>query len=333
MRRLKVGVIGLGVGEQHIEAYLAHPSCEVVSACDLSADKLEALGARHPELRLTRSDDDILRNPDIDLVSIASYDDHHFTQVVKALDSGKHVFVEKPLCRTLEELTGIKQALSRNQGRVKLVSNLILRAAPVYVWLKEQIAAGEFGEIYAFDGDYLYGRLHKITDGWRNEVVDYSVMEGGGIHLIDLMIWLTGQRPVSVFAAGNRISTRDTKFRYDDYVSANIQCSSGMIARITANFGCVHRHQHVVRVFGTRATFIYDDAGPRVHESRDPENAPRPVLLPALAPSKGELIGPFVDAILEDREIDTQSHFDVISIASACDDSLRAGALSEVRYV
>ena len=43
--------------------------------------------------------------------------------------------------------------------------------------------------------DYLYGRLQKITDDWRSRVADYSVMLGGGVHMVDLMLWLTGQRP------------------------------------------------------------------------------------------------------------------------------------------
>ena len=53
---------------------------------------------------------------------------------------------------------------------------------------------GVFGRIYAFEGDYLYGRMFKITNGWRRNIPDYSVMTGGGIHLIDLFLWLTGEK-------------------------------------------------------------------------------------------------------------------------------------------
>src|SRR5437879_8574199 len=94
-------------------------------------------------------------------------------------------------------------------------------------------------------------------------------MQGGGVHLVDLMLWLTGQRPRSVTAVGNRICTEGTAFHYHDYVSATFTFASGLVGRITANFGCVHRHQHVLRVFGTKGTFIYDDMGPRLYNSRD----------------------------------------------------------------
>lgn len=114
-----------------------------------------------------------------------------------------------------------------------------------------------------------------------------------------------------------------------------MQCTSGLVARISANFGCVHRHQHVVRVFGTKATFIHDDAGPRVHWSRDPEVPADPLYLKPLPASKGELIGPFIDSVLQDRDMkaETQSHFDVISIGAACGQSLRSQSVTEVQYV
>src|SRR5205807_9291260 len=124
------------------------------------------------------------------------------------------------------------------------------------------------------DLDYLYGRLQKITEGWRKNIENYSVIEGGGVHLIDLMLWLTGERPSFVWAAGNRISTKDTAFRYGDYAAATLQSPSGLVARITANFGCVHPHQHTMRIFGTKETFVYDDAGPRLRSNRDPDIMP-----------------------------------------------------------
>src|SRR6185503_7475057 len=105
-------------------------------------------------------------------------------------------------------------------------------------------------------------------------VPDYSVMAGGGVHLVDLMLWLTGQQPTTVSAVGNRIATANSRFAYDDFVTATYAFPSGLVGRITANFGCVHRHQHVVRVFGTKGTFIHDDAGARLHWTRDEARPP-----------------------------------------------------------
>jgi predicted dehydrogenase len=334
MGGLRVGIIGLGVGEQHVEGYLSTGACDIV-LCDHSAEKRTAARQKYPGVPITADTQQVLADPEIQAVSIASYDDAHADQVIEALAAGKHVFVEKPLCQTRDQLRAVKKAWAAHAGKLKLDSNLVLRAAPVYVWLKERLAEGFFGQPFAFDGDYLYGRLHKITHGWRKEVENYSVMEGGGIHLLDLFLWITGERPSRVTAVGNRICSRGTAFRYDDFVAATMQCPSGLVARFTANFGCIHRHQHVVRLFGTEATFLHDDAGPRFHKTRDPAVGVTPLLLPTLPSSKGALIGQFVEAILTDRDLtaQTQVHFDVLSLCLACEEALRTGLPQEVCYV
>ena len=213
-RTLGVAVVGLGVGEQHARAYAAHPACTVRRVFDLDPSRATRIAADLPGTAVAASYQSILEDEEIDIVSIASFDDAHFEQVVGALGAHKHVFVEKPLCRTHAELQKISALWRREKGRVQVGCNVVLRAAPAFIWLKKQIVSGALGRMYAIDGDYLYGRLHKITDGWRSGVDSYSVMLGGGIHLIDLVLWLTGQRPVSVTAAGNRICSGASVFRY-----------------------------------------------------------------------------------------------------------------------
>jgi predicted dehydrogenase len=332
--KLGVAVVGLGVGEQHARAYLATGCCELRWLYDLDANKAESLAKTLGAGRVASCYADLLKDPGVKLVSIASFDEAHFGQVLEALQAGKHVFVEKPLCRSLAELREIKRIWSF-QPRLKLISNLVLRMAPVYRFLGREIDAGAFGKIYAFDGEYLYGRLEKITQGWRKDEQDYSVMLGGGVHLVDLMLGLTGERPVSVWARGNNICTAGSSFRYHDFVTATMQFPSGLIGRITANFGCVHRHQHVVRIFGTKATFVYDDLGPRIHRSRAPEVPAESLELATLPTSKGDLIPDFVQAILNDTDTQTQlqREFDLIAVCAATDRALASGVQTEVEYV
>jgi predicted dehydrogenase len=286
-----------------------------------------------PQAKAAPSFEAVLADPLVDIVSIASYDDDHFGQVMAALAAGKHVFCEKPLCLQSEQLAQIEAAWTAARG-CYLASNLVLRSAPLYRWLKQAIAAGELGEIYAFDGDYLYGRVHKIVEGWRAGVDAYSVMLGGGVHLVDLMLWLTGQKPDSVGAMGNRISTRGSAFRYLDFVAASFGFPSGMVGRITANFGCVHKHQHVVRVFGTKATFVYDDQGPRLHRSRGPEDSAESVAQAALPSGKGDLIPELIDAIADGRDwnAQTRQEFDVIAACLAADRAIDADQRTRIRY-
>jgi predicted dehydrogenase len=326
---MNAAVLGLGVGEQHARALATHRNVKLAAVADLDRGRAEAL-ASELGAQVAGSFEDIIADETIDLVVIATYDDQHAAQVVAALRAGKHVFCEKPLCRTVDELRAIAAA----RGDRHLVCNLILRAAPLYAWLRGAIAAGELGDIYAVDGDYLYGRLHKITEGWRVSVDDYSVFQGGAVHLVDLLMWLIGERPARVAAVGNKIVTRDSAFRYRDFVAATYELPSGIVARVTANFGVVHKHQHVVRIFGSKATFIHDDAGARLYLARDPGGPPRVIAHAPTAANKGDLLPSFVDALLtgSDPAPAARHEFDVIAACIAVDRALATQQPLSIEY-
>lgn len=331
--RIGAATVGLGVGAAHAGVYARLPDCQLRWIFDFDQRKMEEVADNlGRNVRQATSYDQIIADPEVNVVSIASYDDAHYEQVLKALSAGKNVFVEKPLCRSSDELRTIKNAWIASD-RPGLASNLALRAAPLYIWLREQIRQGTFGEIYAFDGDYLYGRLEKITAGWRGKVNGYSVIQGGGVHLVDLMLRLTGEKPSHATAMGNRICTRASDFASPDYVTTIYRFPSGLIGKVTANFGCVHPHQHVVRIFGTRATFIYDDQGARLHRGRDSSPDVESISLAALPASKGDLIPDFVRSLQDPPEQAAQHEFDVMSVCFAADHALSKGAEVSVTYV
>lgn len=326
---LTAATIGLGVGEQHARAYGRSPHSQLKWVFDRDQPKAERIAAAIGQGAVADSYAQILNDPAVDVVSIATYDDDHAEETIAALNAGKHVFVEKPLCRTQAELTAIYQAWSA-QPELAIESNLVLRAAPLYRWLDTTVRSGKLGQIYAIDGDYLYGRLAKITHGWRKDVPGYSVLQGGGVHLIDLMLWLMGDRPTSVTSVGNRICTTGTDFTANDFACSTFVFPSGAIGRISANFGCVHRHQHVLRVFGTEGTFIYDDAGPRWHVTRDPAVLAAPIHQDPLPASKGDLLTEWIAAIAKGDRIaiqqTTRNSFDLINVCIAAEQSLLSGS-------
>ncbi|MBM3465158.1 MAG: Gfo/Idh/MocA family oxidoreductase [Armatimonadetes bacterium] len=330
---LGAAVVGLGVGAQHAQAYARDARCALRWVWDVDASRMGRCLSEIGQGQAATSFETILADPEVDVVSIASYDDAHFAEAAAALRAGKHVFCEKPLCRSLSEGKALKAAWSERPS-LRLGCNLVLRAAPLYRWLREAIASGALGQIYAFDGDYLYGRIHKITEGWRKDVDDYSVMQGGGVHLVDLMLMLVNERPSRVSAVGSRLATRSTAFRYDDFVAATFTFSSGAVGRVTANFGCVHRHQHVLRVFGTEGTFLLDDAGARLHRSRDPVVAPEILAHAPLPSDKGALIPAFVEEIASGRtdSVGPQHEFDVVAACAAVDEALASGGEAAIHY-
>jgi predicted dehydrogenase len=324
---LRVGVIGLGVGEQHVEAWNRHPDCEVVALCDFDPRRLEEVGRRHPAGELFEGADDLL-GADLDAVSIASYDSHHFEQVRTALGRGLHVFVEKPLCTSEQEAAELRALHSRNPA-LRLSSNLPLRRSPRFVDLRERIRRGDLGRLYYAELDYEYGRLWKITEGWRGREPFYSVMLGGGVHLIDLLLWMTGSRVVNVSAtASNRIVSEGTPFRFDDLVVTLLQLEDGMVAKVAANFGCVHPHFHAVKVFGTGGTFVNGrgDATLWTGDRRDPQATRLDTAYPGVY--KGDLINSFAEAILRGTapDVTEEEVFGTMDVLFAIERAHRSGA-------
>lgn len=297
MRQLRVGIIGLGVGERHIGGFRRHPSVEVAMVCDIDAEARRRAARVYPELAVIEDANALIDDPAIDVVSIATYDSDHFGQVIRALANGKHVFVEKPLCTRIDEFREIRRQLVE-QPHLRLSSNTILRLAPRFQELRAMIVAGTFGRLYNIEGDYLYGRLAKLTEGWRGRSANYSVTLGGAIHIIDLMLWLTGERVTQVVAQGNSIASSGSQFRGNDMVSALLTFESGMIGKVSANFGSVYPHFHRLVLYGTGATFENRPESGLIWESRDPVVAPRVLTTAYPGVDKGDLIPSFVDAVL-----------------------------------
>ena len=266
---LKVGVIGLGVGEKHAETYLSNPNCELVAISDFNEEKLKKNREKAGLLKyVTTNADDILQDPEINLVSIASYDNFHSEQIIKAITYGKHVFVEKPLCLHDHEYEAIKIALNNNPS-IKLSSNMVLRCAPHFKDIKEKLKSGFFGNPFYFEGDYNYGRINKIVNSWRGEIPFYSVFHGGAIHLTDLIMWFAESRVMEVVAVGNKIMTEGTKFRFPDMVTALLKFENGISAKISANFGCVMPHHHAFSLFGSEGSYIKGFQTEQYYSSRE----------------------------------------------------------------
>lgn len=334
MPKFTVGVIGLGVGESHIEGYESHPNCSVTKLCDINKDALNAVGKRHPEKQLTQDPENIICDPDIDIVSIASYDDAHKNQVVASLKKGKHVFVEKPICLNNEELLSIVSVMRENP-KLKVSSNLILRRCPRFIDLRKRIRSGELGQLFHMESSYDYGRLHKLTDGWRGRIPRYSVTLGGGIHLIDLMHWVSGEKFTEVFAHGNTLPTKGSVFSGNSLTSAIMQSSSGCTTSLTSNFGSVSPHHHKLCVYGTEATFEQSHTNASYFFSRDPAVEPEKVDTPYPGTQKGDLLYDFVDSIIGEKQplVKAQEVIDATSVALAIDESIRKQKPKKVEYL
>lgn len=332
--RLRAAVIGLGVGEKLAETLARHPDCQLAAICDVDADRLAAVARRFPSAAARASADAVLDDASIDLICIASHDDHHYAQTMRALEQGKHVFVEKPFVLRESEAVAVRDALRRHPD-LRLSSNLILRKSPRFTDLRRRVDAGELGRLYHLEGDYNYGRLHKVLDGWRGKLDFYSVVHGGGVHVADLLMWLARDRIVEVSAVGNAIASEGSGFRNFDNVVAVLRFASGAVGKLGVNFGCVFPHFHPIALYGTKATFLNRVEGALLYTSRDPQARALELDTEYPGTHKGDLLPSFIDAILGRGAADVTERdvFDSLAVCFAIERSAHSRRPVEVEYL
>ena len=331
--RLCAGVVGLGIGEQHVIGYNAIDGVTVTDICDIDPAKLNDVGIRNDVPRRHTDYRRVTENPDIDVVSIASPDDQHAEQAISALDHGKYVMVEKPVALTRADAERVLRA-QQDSGTL-LTSNLILRLCPRFRELKSWIDAGELGDIVTIEGDYLHRVLWRMTEGWRARMAFDCVTYYGGIHMIDLMRWLTGQEVTQVIGMGNDFQTpADSGYRYDDVIVNLLRFDRGAIGRTMSNLGAMRPRLHALSVYGTRKTFVNDVPHARLFEGERPEDC-RIVDTPYPAVGKGDLLPDFIEAIRNGHEphVTTADVFRTMDVCFACYQSSWSDGILPVSYL
>mgnify|MGYP001288117001 CR=1 FL=1 len=330
MNKFKIGIIGLGVGEQHLKKYIKISGCEVVSIYDKNINKLKLISKKY-NVNFCKNENEILKNKDINLISIASYDDKHFSQASKAILNNKNVFIEKPAFSNINECLKIKNLLKKRN--VAIYSNLLLRTSERFTSLRKKIEKKQLGKIYYIEGDYNYGRLSKITKGWRSKIKNYSVTLGGGIHLIDLILFLMNKKIKKVRASGNKIVTGKNA-SFNDFVSAELIFEDGIIAKVNSNFGCVYPHFHKLNIYGSLKTFENHMHYEKIFTKRN-VNVFNKIKSKYLPNSKGELIKYFIRNLNSKKQKKKliNDTFKTLSVCFAIEKSLKKNGFVNVKYV
>lgn len=154
----------------------------------------------------TSSEEDILGNSDINTLFIATRHDSHAGYVAKGLQAGKHIFVEKPLCLTRDELDNIVQ-LHREASDRHVMVGFNRRFSSLSVALKKRMGSGPMSMIYRVNAGFIPG------ESWMQDgEIGGGRIVGEACHFIDYLTWLNGSLPVSVYAsalpdAGNHNDT------------------------------------------------------------------------------------------------------------------------------
>ncbi len=271
MDKIRIGVIGTGsIAREHLNAYAKNPHVEIYALCDINEELLKKRGEEYGVTRLYTDCAEMVKLPELDAVSVCTWNSQHAPCAITALSAGKHVLCEKPMALNAEEARAMKEAADRS-GKLLMIG-FVRRFGNDCAILKDLIEDDQFGEIYYAKATYL--RRNGNPGGWFGD----KARSGGGplidlgVHVIDLARYLLGgPKPVSVYGAtfrklGNRpgvkggkayLATRsnDTDVcDVEDLATALIRFDNGAVISVEASFSLnILKPVGNIELFGTKA--------------------------------------------------------------------------------
>ena len=266
----QLGVVIVGstgvIGQTHIDAIKEIDNCRLVG---VTARRQELVRQQASDLKVLHyaSLDEVLEDPDVDALIIATPHPSHLDITLRAFQAGKHVLVEKPMAVTPSEADAMVAAARRSGRKLGVLFNNRFRADVIK--MRELLLDGTIGEIYhaslvtaMFRTQDYYDRL-EWRGTWAQE--GGGVLINQGIHHLDLFQWLVGM-PRSVISVNK---TYKHKIEVEDYVSAIFQYDSGMAATVHCNTVQAPGRQRL-EIWGERAGVVLDGRNLTVHRLETP---------------------------------------------------------------
>ncbi len=239
-----VGVVGCGYwGPNHIRNLTANRRTRLVYACDLDQDRLNHIGALYPQTCRTTRLDEMLADPQLDAVVIATPVSTHARLAGQALAAGKHVFIEKPMTKTLAEAEDLVRT-ARGAEKILMVGHTFLYA-PAVQMIKRTIESGALGDLY-------YVNMQRLNLGLFQ--TDINVVWDLAPHDVSILLYLLEEKPIAVSAHGRANIHRDI----EDVAMVQIQFEKGLIAFLHVSWVDPKKVRRAVFV-GNKKMLVYDD--------------------------------------------------------------------------
>ena len=278
MEKIKIGIIGTGnISRSHFKGYSSNPNVEIYALCDIHEGRLKTAGKEFGVERLYTNLDEMLALPELDAVSVTTWNSEHAPVTIAALKAGKHVMCEKPMATNVEDAKAMLEAAKESGKHLQI--GFVRRFGNDAEVLKDLIENGFFGDIYYAKASYL--RRNGNPEGWFG---DKSRSGGGplvdlGVHVIDLVRYLEGnKKPVSVYGATfqkllNRPNLKTPKGYYsasrsendicnvEDLATALIRFEDGSVLSVEASFSLnIKKGSGAIELFGTKGGAKLDGA-------------------------------------------------------------------------
>jgi predicted dehydrogenase len=242
-----IAVIGYGYwGPNLVRNFWEVPDARLVSVCDLRTERLAGVQSRYPAVEITGDLGAVLNDPRIDAVAIATPVSSHFDLALRALQAGKHVFVEKPMTATTEQALRLVDEAERRR--------LVLAVDHTFVYtgavqkMRELVDGGGIGDVYYYDSVRVNLGLFQH---------DVSVIWDLAVHDLAIMDYVLPSQPVAVSAIGvSHVAGEPENIAY-----LNLFFENNLIAHINVNWLAPVKIRRTL-VGGSRKMIVYDDLEP-----------------------------------------------------------------------
>jgi predicted dehydrogenase len=239
---VRVAQIGLGAWGQNLVRNV-DVLADLVWICDASEERREQFARRFPNSLATDTYDEVLADPEVEAVVLATPVPTHYELAKQALDAGKHVFVEKPPAMRATEMEELV-ALSEARGLTLMPGHLLLYHPGVRK-LKELVDTGDLGEVLC-----IYGNRQNLGRVRKDENALWSL----GVHDISVILHLVDEEPSEVWAHGNAFLNPGV----EDVVFCFMRFPSGKIAHLHLSWLDPHKMRKMT-VVGRDKMAVFDD--------------------------------------------------------------------------
>jgi predicted dehydrogenase len=190
--RIRFAVVGCGhIGKRHIEMIQRNPEAELVAVCDIDPVVIQSLC--HCGLDPQSHLNEMLSSVEFDILNICTPNGLHAEMAIRALESGHHVVIEKPMALNTEDAGKILRTAEIYDKKVFCVMQN--RYSPPSVWIKDMVDSGKLGKLFLVQVNCYWNRDERYykSGGWHGD----KTLDGGTLftqfsHFIDLMYWLFG---------------------------------------------------------------------------------------------------------------------------------------------
>jgi UDP-N-acetylglucosamine 3-dehydrogenase len=262
MEKLRVGVIGCGsiAQHRHLPEYKANKNVELVAVCDSNEERAREVAEKFGAEAYT-SFEELLKNAEVDAVSVCTPNYLHAPISIAALNAGVHVLCEKPMATSTEEAEAMIAAAKASGKKLMIGHNQ--RFVPSHQRARKLIASGEIGKIYSFRTAFGHGG----PEGWsvdgkeswffQKDKAFVGAMGDLGVHKTDLLRYVLGEEIVEV---GSFVETSAKDFAdVDDNAVCVLKTESGIIGTLAASWAYVSKEDNSTIIYGEKAILRLED--------------------------------------------------------------------------